>query len=222
MSTVWFSLKKSFHCKTDSSAVHDPKSKTHFSTILTRKPARWGCSKSIANLKDVINGGSKRHSENPVNCSPRSIGSSDFPNPITHEVILNSSNCELKITGFNATAADGSTFVGAFTPGTPSPGGNPSMQCFKKTPSRMTIERGNANGIGIGNSAHLGVTGKNSTLSSKANHSSEKDSDAFSGDGVMCHKCGKQFRNTEYLEAHHLSKHAGKIKPKSQNINCQS
>ncbi|CAI9297122.1 unnamed protein product [Lactuca saligna] len=34
---------------------------------------RRGCSKSIANLKDVINGGSKLHSKNPVNCSPSDV-----------------------------------------------------------------------------------------------------------------------------------------------------
>ncbi|XP_023756624.1 uncharacterized protein LOC111905182 [Lactuca sativa] len=207
MSTVWFSLKKSFHCKTDSSVVHDPKSKNHLSTILTRKPGRCGCSRSIANLKDVINGGSKRHSENTVNCSPRSIGSSDFPNPITHEVILNSSKCELKITGFNGGAtADGSTFVGTLLPGTPSPCANPAMH-FKKTPSRKMTER-DGNGIGIGNSGHLGVFGKNSTFIQKTRHPSGKESEEYSGEGVTCHKCGKQFGKLENLEAHHLSKHA--------------
>ncbi|KAI3702925.1 hypothetical protein L6452_28679 [Arctium lappa] len=142
MPTVWFSLKKSLHCKSDPSEVHDPKSKKHLSTILTRKPGRSGCSRSIANLKDVIHGGSKRHSEKPVSCSPRSIGSSEFLNPITHEVILSDSRCELKITGFGGgfhdvtggaavTAGggggggggDGSTFVGSLMPGTPGPAG---------------------------------------------------------------------------------------------------
>ncbi|KAI3791689.1 hypothetical protein L2E82_05550 [Cichorium intybus] len=99
MPTVWFSLKKSLHCKSEPSDVHDPKSKKQLATILTRKPGRSGRSRSIANLKDVIHGGSKRHSEKPVSCNPRSIGSSEFLNPIT-QVILNDSRCELKITGF--------------------------------------------------------------------------------------------------------------------------
>ncbi|KAI7747405.1 hypothetical protein M8C21_002326 [Ambrosia artemisiifolia] len=110
MSTVWFSLKKSFHCQSDFSDVHDPKSRTHLSPILTRKPgSRCGCSRSIANLKDVINGGSKRHTENIVNCSPRSIGSSEFLNHITHDVVINNSTCELKITNFGHGLHDGST-----------------------------------------------------------------------------------------------------------------
>ncbi|KAI3673768.1 hypothetical protein L6452_39898 [Arctium lappa] len=198
MSTVWFSLKKSFHCKSDSGDVHDPKSKTHLSAILTRKPTRWGCSRSIANLKDVINGGSKRHSENTVNCSPRSIGSSEFPNPITHEVILNNSKCELKITGFGGGIHDGNGGEGI-----PVSGGNSTMQCLKSTPPRRTtsyLERGDGNGIG--DSVNLG---KN-TVGAKARISSETETDG--GGGVTCHKCGKVFRNWENLESHHLSKHA--------------
>ncbi|KAI3797301.1 hypothetical protein L1987_32557 [Smallanthus sonchifolius] len=122
--------------------------------ILTRKPGRCGCSRSIANLKDVINGDSKRHSENLVNYSPRSIGSIEFINPVTHEVILNNSKCELKITSFGS-AGDGLALI----PGTLSPGGNPTMQQLMNTPIRRMVERGDGNGIG--NSGHLGIVGKN-------------------------------------------------------------
>ncbi|KAF5807405.1 putative transcription factor C2H2 family [Helianthus annuus] len=180
MSTVWFSLKKSFHCTSDSSDVHDPKSRTHLSTILTRKPGRCGCSRSIANLKDVINGGSKRHSENVVNYSPRSIGSSEFLNHVTHDVIVDNSTCELKITTFGGGFHDGNGGGAAAT-----------MQELKN-----------------GNSGHLGIVGKNNMVLQKGRCSSEKEySDGFSG-GVTCHKCGKQFRRLENLETHHVSKHA--------------
>ena len=67
------------------------------------------------------------------------------------------------------------------------------------------------NGIGIGNSGHLGVFGKNSTFIQKTRHPSGKESEEYSGEGVTCHKCGKQFGKLENLEAHHLSKHAGII-----------
>ena len=102
MPTVWFSLKRSLHCKSEPSDVHDPKTRKQLTTIFTKKgggSSRSGCSRSIANLKDVIHG-SKRHLEKPPSCSPRSIGSSEFLNPITHEVILSNSRCELKITGY--------------------------------------------------------------------------------------------------------------------------
>ncbi|MFS7940632.1 putative transcription factor C2H2 family [Helianthus anomalus] len=187
MSTVWFSLKKSFHCQLDSSDVHDPKSRTHLSAILTRKPGRCGCSRSIANLKDVINGGSKRHSEHVVNkYSPRSIGSSEFLNHVTHDVILDNSTCELKITTFGGGFHDGN--------GGGAAAGNLTMQELKN-----------------GNSGHWGIVGKNNMVLQKGRCSSEKEySDGFSG-GVTCHKCGKQFRRLENLETHHVSKHAGKI-----------
>lgn len=226
MPTVWFSLKKSLHCKSEPSEVHDPKSRKHLSTILTRKSTggRSGCSRSIANLKDVIHG-SKRHLEKPPSCSPRSIGSSEFLNPITHEVILSNSRCELKITGFGgfqdgggsgghgtngggcdaATAGGGSTFVGTLRPGTPGPGGHPTMHYFNHssrtaaTPPRkspfFSSERERSSfgdgGGGGGGSRRVSL---------------ENDSNGFST--VTCHKCGEQFTKWEAAEAHHLSKHA--------------
>ncbi|KAF8395947.1 hypothetical protein HHK36_019903 [Tetracentron sinense] len=68
----------------------------------------------------------------PPSCSPRSIGSNEFQNPTTHEVILSTSRCELKITGFGgfregasgAGGGNGPTFVGTLTPGTPGTGGH--------------------------------------------------------------------------------------------------
>ncbi|KAL8243421.1 hypothetical protein R6Q59_009679 [Mikania micrantha] len=213
MSTVWFSLKKSFHCRSDSSDVHDQKSKKHLSAILTRRPGRCGCSRSIANLKDVINGGSKRHSKNLVNCSPRSVGSNEFPNPITHEVILDNSKCELKITSFAGgfhSGNDGGVIpeMSTLLPGTPSPDSDLTMQQFKNMLLRRTMETRDRNGIG--NSGHLGFIGKNmnNMVSHKARRWSEKDSGGFSGEGVVCHKCVKQFHKQENLEAHHHSKHA--------------
>ncbi|CAA2966116.1 Zinc finger, C2H2 domain containing [Olea europaea subsp. europaea] len=201
MPTVWFSLKKSLHCKSEPSDVYDPKTRKQLSAILTRKSGRSGCSRSIANLKDVIHG-SKRHLEKPPSCSPRSIGSSEFLNPITHEVILSNSTCELKITGFGGLqegglhggGGAGSTFVGTLRPGTPGPGGHRTMHYFNPsyrntaTPPRKTSL---LEGIGNGNSANFGGT-----------------NDANGSSSIACHKCGEQFGKWEALESHHLSKHA--------------
>lgn len=218
MPTVWFSLKKSMHCKSEASDVHDPKTKNHLSTILTKKAGRSGCSRSIANLKDVIHG-SKRHLEKPVSCSPRSIGSSEFLNPITHEVILSNSTCELKITGFGGfqeglsggTGGIKSTYVGTLRPGTPGPGGQPAMQYFNPsyrssaTPPRKAAPLAERKGKSeIPSSSTLG--GENSMTHYKPRVSSEAETNA-----VTCHKCGEQFGKWQVLEAHHLSKHAGKL-----------
>ncbi|OIW08295.1 hypothetical protein TanjilG_02971 [Lupinus angustifolius] len=218
MPTVWFSLKKSLQCKSEPSDVHDPKSRKHLSTILTKRGGRSGCSRSIANLKDVIHG-SKRHIEKPPDCSPRSIGSSEFLNPITHEVILSNSRCELKITGYggfqegvsngdgsnsnNANgSSSGSTFVGTLRPGTPGPGGHPTMHYFNpsfrtsSTPPRKSPFL-LSEGSGFHHSAGL--------------HSSNRmslETDSNGSSTVTCHKCGEQFNKWEAAEAHHLSKHA--------------
>ncbi|XP_047956780.1 uncharacterized protein LOC125202430 [Salvia hispanica] len=199
--TVWFSLKKSLHCKSEPSDVHNPKTKKQLSSILTRKSGRSGCSRSIANLKDVIHG-SKRHLDRPPSCSPRSIGSSEFLNPIAHEVILSNTRCELKITGFGgggggAAAGEnggGSTYVGTLRPGTPGPGGHPTMHYFNPsfrnsaTPPRKAAER--------------------EGLPPQKRPSFEKDGGNGGGNGVTCHKCGEHFSKWEALESHHLSNHA--------------
>ncbi|XP_043688602.1 uncharacterized protein LOC122639737 [Telopea speciosissima] len=224
MPTVWFSLKRSLHCKSEPSDVHDPKASGHLRTILTKKAGRSGCSRSIANLKDVIHG-SKRHLEKPPSCSPRSIGSSEFLNPITHEVILSNSRCELKITGFGglheggggsgATAGgggggSGSTFVGTLRPGTPGPAGhlnmhpyNPSFSCSATPPRKSPGSFCNRECSAFGGSAFSGGISDGGVFP-RASH----EVDSHGSSTVTCHRCGEQFGKWESLESHHLSKHA--------------
>lgn len=202
--TVWFSLKKSLQCKSDPADVFDPKTARNgnfnnnqnggLASILTKRTSRSGCSRSIANLKDVIHG-SKRHLEKPI-CSPRSIGSNELINPLAHEVILSDSKCELKITGYNGGlhegngGGSGSGFVGTLTPGTPGPGGTYSF----KTPTRKSSTF-YSDKEGFGGSAPKSRT--------------SLDIDSNGSSSVTCHKCGEKFGKWEGLEAHHLSKHAG-------------
>ena len=230
MPTVWLSLRRSLHCKSEPSDVHDPKARRQLSTILTKKPCRSGCSRSIANLKDVIHG-SKRHMEKPPSCSPRSIGSSEFLNPITHEVILSNSRCELKITGFGGFqeggggggggvgTGGGSTFVGTLRPGTPGPGGHPTMHYFKSpsTPPRKSpFLLSDREGSGFGGSAIFG--GGSGAIHS--NNRASLDTDSNGASAVTCHKCGEQFSKWEAVETHHLSKHAGKKPLFSFSLSC--
>ncbi|CAN1319105.1 hypothetical protein LINPERPRIM_LOCUS31100 [Linum perenne] len=97
MATVWDSLKKSFqNCKTEPAvAATEPRPK--------RSLCSSACSGSLSNLRDVIHG-SKRHSDGddeskppPPSYSPRSLGSNDFMNPVSHDVVLSDSTSELKI-----------------------------------------------------------------------------------------------------------------------------
>ncbi|XP_028807688.1 uncharacterized protein LOC114762381 [Neltuma alba] len=187
MPRVWFSLKRSLHCKTETSDVHVPKSTNHLSAISTRQPGRRsGCSRSIANLKDVINGGnSRRHFDKPPSCSPRSIGSSEFLNPITHEVILSDSTCELKISG----GGDGrSAFLGTLRPGTPSSFRNSASSTPRKSSSPFLVSD---SGGGFVTSRRFSI---------------EVDSNGCSS--ASCRKCGEKLSKWEDAESHHLAKHA--------------
>uniref|UniRef100_A0ACD5W4I4 Uncharacterized protein n=1 Tax=Avena sativa TaxID=4498 RepID=A0ACD5W4I4_AVESA len=228
--TVWFALKKSLQCRSQPSEVHVPKAKAtttsagaghNLLSIATSKRApRSGCSRSIANLRDVIHG-SKRHPGQPPSCSPRSIGSSEFLNPIAHEVVLSTnSRCELKITGFGGLAtpgahhdaADGcgdgggvlsSSFVGTLRPGTPGPAWNHggglqySGSCRGPGSMRCTPPRSPNPLLDRDGAAPAGA------------HRASCEVDAAKGSGgLSCHRCSEQFGKWEALEAHHLSKHA--------------
>ncbi|KAF7024155.1 hypothetical protein CFC21_036539 [Triticum aestivum] len=233
--TVWFALKKSLQCRSQSSEVHVPKPKASatsgagggLSSIVTKRAARSGCSRSIANLRDVIHG-SKRHPGQPPSCSPRSIGSSEFLNPIAHEVVLSTnSRCELKITGFGgglgaagggggpAHDAEGggdgggvvSSFVGTLRPGTPGPGWSHGLQysgSCRAGSMRCTPPR-SPNPL-------LDRDGAAATTATAHRASCEVDAAKTGGGkgsgGLSCHRCAEQFGKWEALEAHHLSKHA--------------
>jgi hypothetical protein len=196
--TVWFSLKKSLHCRSAPSEVHVPRPKQaatpnagHLSSIVAKRAAaRSGCSRSIANLRDVIHG-SKRHPGQPPSCnSPRSIGSSEFLNPIAHEVVLTTnSRCELKITGF-ASEGVASSFVGTLGPvwagghGLQYSGScRGGVQCTPPRSPNVLLQR---NGLAT------------------AHHRASCEENAAKG-GKGCGG-GEQFGK---WEAHHLSKHAG-------------
>lgn len=218
MPAVWFALKKSLHCQSGPSDVHDPNFQTKNLTKIVTKTkksststgGKSGCSRSLANLKDVIHG-SKRHMEEKpstmetttTNASPRSIGSSELLNPIAHEVVLSNSKCELKITGFGSLQdADGvsSRFEGTLKPGTPGP-----QHYHHRMPIRSPVtNRRNANGfLSVGKGLGSGFS---AISPAKARRSFEGDGNGIFG--LACYKCGEQFVKWEALEFHHLSKHA--------------
>ena len=78
-----------------------------------RAAPRSGCSRSLANLRDVIHG-SKRHPGQPPSCSPRSIGSSEFLNPIAHEVVLSSVTPYFNMTPYRVSVSDTPIHLCAF------------------------------------------------------------------------------------------------------------
>ncbi|KAK1667884.1 hypothetical protein QYE76_056043 [Lolium multiflorum] len=224
--TVWFALKKSLQCRSQPSEVHVPKPKSssaghgHLSSIATKRAApRSGCSRSIANLRDVIHGSKRHPGQPPSSCSPRSIGSSEFLNPIAHEVVLSTnSRCELKITGFGGLAApahdaDGgavsSSFVGTLRPGTPGPGwahggGLQYSGSCRGGSMRCTPPRSPNPLLDVRDGAAAPPTAHRASCEA-ADPAVKKGSSAA---GLSCHRCSEHFAKWEALEAHHLSKHA--------------
>nr|XP_043624140.1 uncharacterized protein LOC122595768 [Erigeron canadensis] len=228
MPAVWISIRKSLQCQSRPTDVHEPSfQRKNLSKIVTKSKksstsngTKSGCSRSLANLKDVIHG-SKRHMEEKpsamettttTNASPRSIGSSELLNPIAHEVVLSNSNCELKITGFGSLQDHGnsgnddegvsSRFEGTLKPGTPGP-----QQYHHHKPIRSPLtNRINPNGFSrVGN---RGFGSGNIGASNPAKTRASFDGDSHAIFSLACHKCGEQFAKWEALEFHHLSKHA--------------
>ena len=104
-------------------------------------------------------------------------------------------------------SSDLSTFVGTLRPGTPGPGGHPTMHYFNPSfrttstpPRKSPFHSSDKEGSGLHG---VGVLG----LHSSTRVPLETDSNVSST--VTCHKCGDQFNKWEAAEAHHLSKHAG-------------
>ncbi|KAG9135005.1 hypothetical protein Leryth_023434 [Lithospermum erythrorhizon] len=207
MPAVWFALKKSLQCKTEPDEVYDPRNGKRSLSSLMSKQKRSGCSRSIANLKDVIHG-SKRHIQNP-SISPRSIGSNELLNPITHEVIVSDTTCELKITNYSFRDGNGrdsvgdrdvSTFVGMIKPGTPGPRGHYRIGSPGKSRGLGSPVRRTPNSVSRRRSSSFNA------ISFKARCSSGFDSHGFSV--LNCKECGDQFAKWEAFEMHHLSNHA--------------
>ncbi|XP_019168786.1 PREDICTED: uncharacterized protein LOC109164699 [Ipomoea nil] len=223
MPAVWLSLKKSLQCRSEPAEVHDPSlgddknlsKKISIGTRSSRKTAtvRSGCSRSIANLRDVVIHGSRRYNNGettPYLQSPRSIGSNELLNPITHEVVLNNSTCELKITSYSFQDGGG----GAAGAG----GGWPFVQCTLKPgtpgPGRQYRKPG---GVGGSSPTVKGSTGSLSRRVGAAGFSGIVPSRPKASNGgpefygfkeLTCPKCGEHFSKWDAVESHHLSKHA--------------
>ncbi|XWS19485.1 hypothetical protein CRYUN_Cryun31cG0020100 [Craigia yunnanensis] len=194
MHAAWFSLKRSVKCKPELSDVQDPKC----NSSETRKPylCRFGCSRSISNLRDVIHG-STRHTDKAPIGSPRSIGSSDILNPITHQVVFSGSKYELKINTQccdNGNGKRGSAFVGTLKPGTPGPGDR-LMEPVYSSRRSFRLSR-----TFLGSPS---ILGSSNGISSRPMRSLDAESQGF-----VCQKCGEKFKKLEAIEAHRLSRHA--------------
>eukprot|EP00249_Psilotum_nudum_P008496 c21319_g1_i1 orf=225-1370(+) len=84
MPISWSSWKKSLACKSQPGEVHDPRKPADsngFPIFDSRRVPRSGCSKSFANLKDVVHGSRRMVVDNPPTGSPLSVQSTEvFPN----------------------------------------------------------------------------------------------------------------------------------------------
>ncbi|KAJ6332845.1 hypothetical protein OIU77_008819 [Salix suchowensis] len=102
----------------------------------------------------------------------------------------------------------GSTFVGTLRPGTPGPGGHPTMHYFNPSfrnaptpPRKSPFLSSDREGSGFGGSGVFGAGAHSSRRVSR-------ETDFNGSSTITCHKCGEQFTKWEAAENHHLSKHA--------------
>lgn len=106
MPSSWLSWKRSLACKPQPGEVHDPQSlnpdsaraKVEAAVFVSRRVyMRSGCSRSIANLRDVIHS-SRRIDGARVpampNFSPKSVESNDFVQSISQETLLQEHGCD--------------------------------------------------------------------------------------------------------------------------------
>ncbi|KAK8966818.1 hypothetical protein KSP40_PGU001428 [Platanthera guangdongensis] len=103
MTKFWHAIKKTLHQKSNFFDVHEAaeakKGHQDSNNEKTSTCWRFGCSRSISNLKDVVHGCSRPPNPPPPSIySPRSVGSSDLLDTLAREVVSSSFNKELKIT----------------------------------------------------------------------------------------------------------------------------
>lgn len=165
--------------------------------------ASCGCSRS---LRDVVHGTSRR----PPSCSPGSLASSEFMNPITHEVVFNDSKCEIKILSINRaggklrTDGTGSGFVGTLRPGTPGPRGQDVMRGSGNNHLQHTVSPPRKNSTRSAAFSSSGTFQK-----TRGYPGIESESIAGNPSVLICQKCSNEFKNLDAVEAHHLFQHAG-------------
>lgn len=103
MPTSWLSWRRSLACKSQPGEVHDPQSLAESSAkveavFVNRRLYRSGCSRSIANLRDVIHSSRRIDSGRAAaaipNFSPKSVESNDFIQSISHEAMLRDHECD--------------------------------------------------------------------------------------------------------------------------------
>ncbi|TKY71580.1 hypothetical protein E2542_SST00312 [Spatholobus suberectus] len=170
MLEVWLSLKKTLQCKPHPNQVHDPR------TIRQQKGNQRKKSGNLesSNTKDFIQG-SKRHSKNPLSFK----GDIDITSPITHEIVLDTSNNE----------------IGRCCP---CPRSNSSSK--RSEGSHRTRRSATSSKI------TYPVDYNDANVSSNTRTLVQMDSDGCST--LTCHKCGEKLKNLDAVEAHHISEHS--------------
>lgn len=175
----WLSLKRSLNCKPNPSEVHDPNSSTHRS------------SQRNSNSKDFIQGRSKNHSEKPRSCSPiTSQRTNDILNPITHEIVLDSSN-------------NGGFRICRCCPCPLSDRGGKEVDGPQRS-RRPTIASSSSRKTHHADCNECNLFSSNPKVLVQTGSSSSNDPAI-----LICHKCGEKLKCVDAVEAHHVSQHSG-------------
>lgn len=166
-------MKRSLECKLDSLKFHDPNA-----IAQERIPQR----------NSTIQGRSKSHSEIPRSCSPiiKSQRSSDILNPITHEIVLNSSNGRFRIC--RCCPCPLSERGGKKVPDGPYRSRRPTTTKPLRKTHHVDCNECNISSSSLRVSVQTGYNNNLSTL--------------------ICHKYGEELKCVDVVKAYHVSKHS--------------
>ncbi|XP_027338114.1 uncharacterized protein LOC113852055 [Abrus precatorius] len=174
MLEVWLSLKRTLQCKPHPNQIHDPKTSKNQKSNHRTKSGKLESS----NIKDFIHG-SKRYSKTPPSSNPKPKGSIDIINPITHEIVLDSSNSNI-CRCYPCPQSNSS-----------SKGSEGSHRTRRTAASSRTTN-------------HVDYNEANASSNSRMLVQMDPDGSSI----MICHKCGEKLKNLDAVEAHHISEHS--------------
>eukprot|EP00249_Psilotum_nudum_P005252 c18706_g1_i1 orf=798-1973(+) len=183
MPPPWISWRNSLGCKSEPDQVHNPQKvgdgKDQIGLDITRRLLKSGCTRTLANLKDVVHS-SRRAGERPSSGSPKPVEGSDFKRIASQGSVSKDAGYEVAIDEFKTHIASSRERSRGNTGDLPLKRFGSCYDCsVAPNPAASIVVLKGASGAG---SVPLIPP--------------------------VCQRCGEIFARHDTLEHHHLAKHA--------------